>query len=247
MSEATRNGGERVQKVLARAGVASRRACEQLMTAGRVRVNGEVVDELGARIDPDTAIVHVDGRRVFLTDDHLTVILNKPAGVVSAMDDPRGRNTLAPYAARYGKRLYHVGRLDQATEGLIVLTNDGELANRLMHPRYEVSKTYLAQVEGDFTPGDAKRLREGVELDDGLARADRVTIKDRHGGRTLVEIVLHSGKNRIVRRMCQAVSHPVARLVRTHIGPLSLHPLTPGETRRLTDDELTELMEMVGL
>lgn len=244
---ATGSDGERLQKMLARAGVASRRACEDLITAGRVRVNGEVVDELGSRIDPDTAVVHVDGRRVFVSDTHLTVLLNKPAGVLSSMEDPRGRDTLAPFVKPYRTRLFHVGRLDQATEGLLVLTNDGELANRLMHPKWEVSKTYLAQVKGTFTPGDAKRLRDGVELDDGLAQADRVTIKDTHAGRTLIEIVLHSGKNRIVRRMCAAVGHPVARLVRTQIGPLQLHPLRPGETRRLSDDELADLMALVDL
>lgn len=247
MTQPAHSEGERLQKVLARAGVASRRACEELITAGRVVVDGAVADELGRRIDPATAVVHVDGKRVFVSDDHLTVALNKPAGVISAMEDARGKKTLAPYARRYGERLFHVGRLDQATEGLILLTNDGELANRLMHPRWEIEKTYFAQVEGNFTAGDAKRLREGIELEDGIAKADRVTVKDRHGGRSLVEIVLHSGRNRIVRRMCQAVGHPVLRLVRTQIGPIMLHPLVPGETRRLSDDELTEVMGLVGL
>ena len=238
--------GERLQKVLARAGVASRRACEELIAAGRVEVDGVVRDELGTRIDPASAVVHVDGRRVFLTDDHLTVVLNKPEGVVSTMEDPQGRPALEPYARRYSQRLFHVGRLDQATEGLLLLTNDGELANRLMHPKWEVPKTYLAQVRGTFGGGDAKRLREGVELDDGLAQADRVTIKDRLGGRTLIEIVLHSGRNRIVRRMCDAVGHPVTRLVRTQLGPVTLQGLAPGESRRLDDDELVDLMSMVG-
>lgn len=241
------SGGERLQKVLAHAGVASRRACENLMLAGRVSVDGDVCRELGTRVDPHTAVIHVDGKRVLTRDDHVTVVVNKPRGVVSTMSDPQGRPTLGDIAARFGVRLYHVGRLDTDSEGLILLSNDGELTHRLTHPSWEVTKTYVATVDGSFGPGEAKRLRDGVVLEDGHVRADRVRVKDRLGATTLVEISLHSGRNRVVRRMCAEVGHPVKRLVRTRFGALSLAGLKPGQARRLSNEELVDLMSEVGL
>ncbi|MDY2941580.1 MAG: pseudouridine synthase [Varibaculum sp.] len=239
--------GERLQKVLARAGVASRRACEQLMLSGRVKVNGEVVRELGRRVNPNTDVLHVDDRRVFLDTPPMTVLLNKPAGVVTTMSDPQGRETVADLLADLKVRLYHVGRLDTDTEGLLVMTNDGELAHRLAHPSYEISKTYTAQVDGRVSPGVLRQLREGIVLDDGQVRADRAKLIQVHASRSLLEIELHSGRNRVVRRMLDAVGHPVHRLVRTGYADLTLKGLGVGQYRELDGAEIAELMRKVGL
>lgn len=239
--------GVRLQKVLAQAGYGSRRACEQIIAAGRVTVDGVVVRELGVRVDPRRAVVHVDGRRLQLDPSLVTLALNKPAGVVSTMHDPQGRPSLAQYVADRPERLFHVGRLDAETEGLLLLTNDGELANRLAHPSYEVPKTYLATVRGRVRPSLGTVLREGVELDDGPVRVDSFRVVDTAPGRTMVEVVLHEGRNRIVRRMFDAVGHPVLRLVRTQLGPVRLGRLRPGTTRVLDRDELGSLMSAVGL
>ncbi len=238
--------GVRLQKVLSQAGVASRRVAEDLIVAGRVAVNGEVVRELGTRVRPDDAI-HVDGRRIVLDPELVTVMLNKPAGVVSAMSDPQGRRCVAEFVKDRPERLYHVGRLDVETEGLLLLTNDGELANRLMHPSYEVSKTYRATVSGRVTPATVQRVLRGVELEDGPVKPDRFRVIDQSGDRTLVEVVLHEGRNRIVRRLLDAVDHPVERLVRTRMADLTLGTLRPGQTRELTRAEVGDLMAAVGL
>ncbi|HLS49203.1 MAG TPA: pseudouridine synthase [Actinomycetaceae bacterium] len=238
--------GERLQKVLAAAGLGSRRACERLITEGRVSVDGVVVTELGLRVS-DTAVVHVDGVRVRLDPEALTIALHKPAGVVSTMADPQGRPSLADYVESRSQRLFHVGRLDEATEGLILLTNDGELAHRLTHPSYEVPKTYVATVSGTVSAGTVRRLRDGVELDDGPAAADRVRVLGSRAGESIVELVLHEGRNRIVRRLLGAVGHPVHRLVRTGFATLSLGQLPPGHTRRVGGRELATLMASVGL
>ncbi|MDT0164461.1 pseudouridine synthase [Actinotalea sp. AC32] len=239
--------GVRLQKVLAGAGLGSRRACEQIIAAGRVTVDGVVARELGVRVDPARAVVHVDGMRLQLDTSLVTIALNKPAGVVSTMHDPQGRPSLAAFVADRPERLFHVGRLDAETEGLLLMTNDGELANRLAHPTHGVRKTYLATVEGTVRPAVGARLRGGVELDDGPVRVDGFRVIDSTPGTTMVEVVLHEGRNRVVRRMFDAVGHPVTRLVRTRIGPVRLGDLRPGRTRVLGREELGRLMAEVGL
>ncbi len=240
-------GGTRLQKVLAAAGYGSRRACENLIADGRVTVDGQRVDELGTRVDPATAVIHVDGVRLQLDDTKVTLALHKPAGVVSSMSDEQGRPDLSQYASERAERLFHVGRLDEQTEGLILLTNDGELAHRLAHPSYEVAKTYVATVEGEVPRALARRLREGIELEDGPARADRFTVLETTPRASVVEIELHEGRNRIVRRMLEHVGHPVTRLVRTRFGTVRLGQLKPGHTRVISGTELGTLMSSVGL
>ncbi|UNX56209.1 rRNA pseudouridine synthase [Georgenia sp. TF02-10] len=239
--------GVRLQKVLAAAGVGSRRACEALIAAGRVTVDGRTVRELGVRVDPTVAVVHVDGLRVQLDDSLVTLALHKPVGVVSTMEDDRGRPSLAQYVAYRPERLFHVGRLDADTSGLLLLTNDGELAHRLTHPSWEVTKTYLATVEGRVPRGLGRRLRAGVELADGPVRVDAFTVKEATAAGSLVEVVLHEGRNHIVRRLLAEVGHPVTRLSRTRIGPVVLGTLRPGSTRVVAGRELGALMQAVGL
>ena len=235
-------GRLRLQKVLAAAGVGSRRACEELIRDGRVEVDGVVVDELGSRVDPLTAVVRVDGERVVVNPDRVYLALNKPRGYLSAMTDGRGRKTLADLVPDEGTRLFHVGRLDVDTEGLILLTNDGDLAQRLAHPSYEIGKTYLADVDGAVTRDTVRRVLAGVDLDDGPVRADACRVVDRALGRSLVELVLHEGRNRIVRRLFDAVGHPVRGLVRTAIGDVRLGDLPSGTTRHLQRAELATLL-----
>ena len=248
--------GQRLQKVLAHAGVASRRACEQLIADGRVSVDGITVTEPGVRVDPLTQEIRVDGSRILTNPELITLMLHKPAGVVTTMEDPEGRPTVAQYGLDYlaehpelpdSLRLVHVGRLDTETEGLLLLSNDGELSHRLMHPSFEIAKTYVAIVEGQVEPWVPRKLRRGIELEDGEAKADRVTVKDSGPRGSIVEITLHSGKNRIVRRMLDAVGHPVTRLARTRLGPLRLGNLRPGETRPLSGEEIAALQQEVGL
>ena len=239
--------GVRLQKVLADAGLGSRRACEQLIADARVEVDGQIVTELGTRIDPETQTVHVDSMRIVTAPDRVYLAFNKPAGVVSTMDDPEGRPSLAEYLRDRPERLFHVGRLDAETEGLLLITNDGELSNRLTHPSYEIPKTYLAQVRGPVAKDVGARLREGIELDDGIARVDSFKLIDSTPGRALVELVLHEGRYRIVRRLLDAVGNPVDRLVRTHFGPIALAEQRQGKVRDLRPDEIGELMQAVGL
>ena len=238
--------GERLQKVLAAAGVASRRVCEQYIVAGRIRVNGQVVTELGRRVDPAVDRVEVDGTPVQLDTAKRYLMLNKPKGVVSSMSDEGGRPDLAPFAEQAGERVYNVGRLDAETTGLLVLTNDGELAHVLAHPSFGVEKTYLATVHGVVRPDALRQLRTGVELDDGPIAADRVrVVGEPSNGRTIVEVTLHSGRNRIVRRMLAAVGHPVIELVRRQFGPLHLGSLGAGRMRDLTKVEVGALLRLV--
>ncbi|OLO66196.1 MFS transporter [Actinomyces oris] len=248
--------GQRLQKVLAHAGVASRRACEQLIADGRVSVDGITVTEPGVRVDPLTQEIRLDGSRILTNPELITLMLHKPAGVVTTMEDPEGRPTVAQYGRDYlaehpelpdSLRLVHVGRLDTETEGLLLLSNDGELSHRLMHPSFEIAKTYVAIVEGQVEPWVPRKLRRGIELEDGEAKADRVTVKDSGPRGSIVEITLHSGKNRIVRRMLDAVGHPVTRLARTRLGPLRLGNLRPGQTRPLSGEEIAALQQEVGL
>jgi 23S rRNA pseudouridine2605 synthase/16S rRNA pseudouridine516 synthase len=245
VTSSERDDGERLQKVLAAAGVASRRVCEQYIVEGRVEVNGRVVTELGTRIDPAADRVAVDGVAIQLDVSKRYVMLNKPTGVVSTMADERGRRDLREFVADYEERLFNVGRLDADTSGLLLLTNDGDLAQVLAHPSFGVEKTYLATVAGAVTPATLRRLRDGVELDDGPIRADKArVVGEPSRGRSLVEITLHSGRNRIVRRMLDAVGHPVQQLVRRQFGPLHLGTLASGRTRDLGKLELGQLLTL---
>jgi 23S rRNA pseudouridine2605 synthase len=240
-------GGVRLQKVLAAAGVGSRRHCEELIGEGRVEVDGETVRRFGARVDPQQQIIRVDGRRIPSRQDLIYLALNKPAGVLTTMSDDRGRPTIADYLGDHDERLYHVGRLDYDTEGLMLLMNDGELAHRLAHPRYGVLKTYLADVSGSIPRDLGRRLVTGIELADGVATADKFRVIERAGSRALVEITLHEGLKHIVRRMLAEAGHPVSRLVRTHVGPVALGSLRPGTTRALSTREIGDLYAAVGL
>jgi 23S rRNA pseudouridine2605 synthase len=237
--------GVRLQKVLAAAGLGSRRACEELISAGRVAVDGVLVTELGVRVDPETAVIRVDGKRVEVRDEFVYLALNKPRGVLSAMSDARGRKTVGGLVADHPQRLFHVGRLDADSEGLLLLTNDGELAHRLMHPGFEVVKVYLATVQGRVGRQVGSELRAGVDLEDGPARVDRFRVVDTATGRTLVEVALHEGRKHIVRRLLAEVGYPVQRLVRTAVGPVRLGTLRPGATRALTSTEVGELYDLV--
>lgn len=244
------NDGVRLQKVLSQAGVASRRAAEKLIMQGRVQVDGHVVTELGTRVDPDRAEIRVDGAKVLVDDSLVYLALNKPRGIHSTMVDDQGRpciGDLVERKVRGSKNLFHVGRLDADTEGLILLTNDGALSHRLMHPSHEVPKTYLATVKGTVKRGVGKVLKAGVELDDGLARLDDFAVVDAVPGKTLVKVTLHEGRNRIVRRMLAAVGYPVEALVRTDIGPVTLGDQRPGSFRALRRDEISALYTAVGL
>jgi 23S rRNA pseudouridine2605 synthase len=234
-------GPQRLQKVLAGAGLGSRRACEELIAAGRVTVDGRRAT-LGDKVDPRTAVIHVDGERV-VTDPRLVYLaLNKPRGVVSTMSDERGRTSLADLLGdAVPERVYHVGRLDTDSEGLLLLTNDGDLANRLTHPSFGVAKTYLAEVAGSVPAAVRRRLLAGIDLVDGPATADAVRVVDSLGHVTLVEIVLHEGRKHIVRRMLAEVGHPVSRLIRTAVGPVKLGELKPGRWRRLSRAEVAAL------
>jgi 23S rRNA pseudouridine2605 synthase len=230
----------RLQKVLAAAGLGSRRACEELIADGRVTVDGEVA-ELGRRVDPQTAVIHVDGDRVIVRDDLVYLALNKPRGVLSAMSDARGRRTVGDLVCDRAERLFHVGRLDADSEGLLLLTNDGELAHRLMHPSFGVPKTYLATVPGPVGKQVGRLLRAGVVLDDGPVQVDSFRVVQTAGRQAIVEVVLHEGRKHIVRRLLAEVGHPVSRLVRTRIGPVHLGGQRAGTLRDLTRSELADL------
>jgi 23S rRNA pseudouridine2605 synthase len=252
----TEYDGVRLQKVLANAGVASRRVIEQYIVEGRIRVNGSVVTELGRRIDPEKDLVDVDGAAVQLDVSKRYVMLNKPTGVVSTMRDENGRPDLRQFTQDYEERLYNVGRLDADTSGLLILTNDGDLAHVLAHPSFGVTKVYIAKVDGAVTAQTIAKLTKGIELEDGPIAADKARLLDtsssrlRGGGAasgessSLVELTLHSGRNRIVRRMMAAVGHPVLELVRRQFGPLHLGTLPAGKSRELTKIERGALLTL---
>jgi 23S rRNA pseudouridine2605 synthase len=250
--ETDEDGLIRLQKLLAQSGVASRRKCEELMLAGLVEVDGEVVTRLGTKVDPRTAVVRVDGRRLPPISDKVYLLLNKPRGVVSTMSDPEGRRTLGDLVADRPERLFHVGRLDTDTEGLIILTNDGDFAQHLAHPSHEVDKTYVAEVDGEVHIRTVRELMEGVTLDDGPVTVTQAKViggdpRREGSNRSIVELTIHEGRNRIVRRLLEHVGHPVRRLTRTAIGPLTLARLAPGEMRELTVAELGRLMDDAAL
>lgn len=229
------DGGIRLQKVLAQAGLGSRRVCEDLIGRGRVRVNGEVA-VLGRRVDPDTDVVEVDGAQIGVRPGLVHYLLNKPPGVITTASDTHGRPTVTGLVPAE-PRVFPVGRLDADTEGLLLLTNDGDLAHRLTHPSFGVDKEYLVEVEGSPGRGVLRTLREGVDLDDGTTAPAKVALLDRN----VLRLTIHEGRNRQVRRMCEAVGHPVRRLVRTRIGPLADRSLEPGQWRELTQDEVRSL------
>jgi 23S rRNA pseudouridine2605 synthase len=242
--------GVRLQKVLSQAGIASRRVAERMIIDGRVEVDGQLVTELGTRVNPDASVIRVDGARVVLDDSLVYLALNKPRGMHSTMSDDRGRpciGDLVEHRVRGNKKLFHVGRLDADTEGLILLTNDGELAHRLMHPSFEVPKTYLATVNGSVPRGLGKKLRAGIELDDGPVAVDDFAVVDAIPGKTLLRVTLHEGRKRIVRRMLAEVGFPVQTLVRTDIGAVALGEQRPGSIRALRRNEIGELYKAVGL
>jgi 23S rRNA pseudouridine2605 synthase len=248
--------GVRLQKVLAAAGIASRRACEVLISEGRVEVNSEVVTEQGRRVDPERDVIRVDGARIPPPRRHRYLALNKPRGVVATMDDPEGRRTVADLLAEpadrsttrslKNERVFHVGRLDTDSEGLLILTNDGDFAHRLAHPSYHVPKTYIVEVTGVVSEQTQRRLRRGITLDDGPVRPSSVKIISSVADKTLLKITLQEGRNRIVRRTMEAVGHPVRRLTRIGIGPVRLGNLKVGEYRELTREELGGLLDLTG-
>jgi 23S rRNA pseudouridine2605 synthase len=250
--------GVRLQKVLAQAGVASRRAAEELIAEGRVSVDGEIVREMGRRVRPDTAVVHVDGSRIVIAEGLVHLALNKPRGILSTMSDDQGRMCVGDLVVERGimdehfdggarGRLFHVGRLDADTEGLLLLTNDGDLGHRLMHPSYEVAKTYLAEVMGQVPRELGKRLRAGVELEDGAVAVHSFKLVDFHAGRSMVELVIHEGRKHVVRRLLEEVGHPVQRLVRTAVGDVRLGNQRPGRFRPLNRTEVGSLYTSVGM
>jgi 23S rRNA pseudouridine2605 synthase len=239
--------GVRLQKVLAAAGIASRRASEVLISEGRVEVNSEVVLEQGRRVDPEHDVIRVDGSRIPPPRRHRYLALNKPRGVVATMSDPEGRRTVADLIAPHStERLFHVGRLDTDTEGLLILTNDGDFAHRLAHPSFQVPKTYIAEVNGAVGEQTLRRLRRGISLEDGPVQPTSVKIVSTAGDKTLLKITIQEGRNRIVRRTMEAVGHPVRRLSRIGIGPVRLGNLKVGEYRDLTREELGGLLDLTG-
>ncbi|MFM5904862.1 MAG: pseudouridine synthase [Micrococcales bacterium] len=235
--------GIRLQKVMANAGVASRRVCEELILEGRVKVNGQKVTELGTRIDPTRDQVTVNGTPLQLDSSRVYLVLNKPLGVVSSMRDEMNRPDLHQFVTNYD-RVFNVGRLDVETTGLLLLTNDGDLAHKLAHPSFGVEKTYWARIKGEISPQTINQLISGIELEDGPIQADKVRLLDAASDESLVEIILHSGRNRIVRRMFEAVGHPVVGLVRRQFGPIQLGPLRPGQVRELSKMEVGALLKV---
>ncbi|CAI7978859.1 MULTISPECIES: pseudouridine synthase [Parafrankia] len=240
--------GIRLQKVLASAGIGSRRHNEELIDSGRVRVDGEVVREQGRRVDPETAVIEVDGERVVTRTGLVHLALNKPRGVLSAMSDDRGRPTIADFLTEFGSvGLFHVGRLDGDSEGLLLVTNDGDLAHRLTHPSFGVPKTYLVEISGPVRRDVPRRLRSGVTLEDGPVSVDAARIVDVAASRVMMELTLHEGRKHVVRRMMEAVGHPVHRLVRVSFGPVTLGTLRAGRARHLTRHEVGALYKATGL
>ena len=237
----------RLQKLLAQSGVASRRRCEELMLEGEVEVDGEVVTRLGTKVDPRTAVIKVSGKRLPPVSEHVYLVLNKPRGVVSTMSDPQGRPTLTDLVADREERLFHVGRLDTDTSGLLLLTNDGDFAHRMAHPSFEVEKTYVAEVAGKIDKAVVAELLAGVTLDDGPVEVRRARVIATAAEKSIIELVIHEGRNRIVRRLLDQVGHPVRQLSRTRFGPIELGTLRSGTMRELSDDELGQLLELVGL
>ena len=236
----------RLQKIISQAGLASRRAAETMILEGRVEVNGAVVRELGGKFDPAQVEIKVDGKVIRTAEAHVYYLLNKPKGYVSTASDERGRRTVLDLLPEVKERIYPIGRLDMNTEGLLLLTNDGELMNGLLHPRYEVQKTYVARIAGSLSEDEIKALQEGVQLEDGVTAPARVRVLDERPGRARVEITIHEGRNRQVRRMFKAVGHEVLALKRTVFAGLTLEGVKRGKYRPLTEAEIGMLYEKAG-
>ncbi len=237
---------QRLHKVLAQAGVASRRKCEELISAGRVKVNGEIVTIPGSKVDPHHDHIELDGKSIHLPPEHVYFLLNKPVGYVSTVRDPQGRPTVIDLLPGQ-RRVFPVGRLDIDSEGLMLLTDDGELAQRLTHPSYEHEKEYHVLVDGRATARTLRRLRDGIELEDGYTWPAEVTVLRREENRTWLRFVIHEGRKRQLRRMCKAVGHPARRLIRVRMGPVTLGTLLPGQHRSLTPREREQVADAVGL
>lgn len=247
MSRDQANAAVRLQKVLAEAGVGSRRACEELIEQRRVSVNGEIVRQQGVRVNPAIDIIHVDGERVAAAAGHVVLAFNKPAGVVTTLQDELGRPCVGDYLTQRTERLFHIGRLDADTEGLLLLTNDGQLANHVSHPRHGVPKTYVVTVAGVITREAGRLMTAGIELDDGPAKVDGYRLMSSVPGTSMIEVVIHEGRKHIVRRMFDEVGFPVQRLVRTKVGPIRLGDQRPGTLRTLSTAEAGSLYASVGL
>ena len=239
--------GIRLQKVLASAGLGSRRKCEEFITAGRVTVNDVLIDELGARVHPETDVIRVDGVRIAQAAGHVVVALNKPRGVVTSMSDEHNRECVGDLVAQYPERLFHVGRLDVDTEGLLLLTNDGELAQRLSHPTYGIEKTYFARVVGKVTKETMRAIKAGIVIEDRAVEVTSCLLVGTTNDNSVVELTIHEGRNRIIRRLFDEVGHPVVDLVRTQVGPVKLGALKSGHLREITNKELGKLYIAVGL
>ena len=238
----------RLNKIIADAGIASRRAADQLITEGRATVDGEVIKELGKRFDPEISEIKVDGESLKTNKSKTYLAFHKPAGVISTMADPEGRKNLGDYFKDRKDRLYHVGRLDKDSEGLILLTNDGELAHRATHPSYGLEKRYLVEVEGEFSKQISDQLLAGVRLEDGLARAVKVShIRAVTRNHHWVEITIHEGRYHIIRRLIEALGLKVIRLIRLDFGPVSLGDMKPGRHRVLNTQELTNLFTLLHI
>lgn len=233
----------RLAKYLADSGLASRRKAEQLISEGRVKVNGEVIKELGTKIDPDTDVIEVDGQRVN-SESKVYILLNKPSGYISSVHDPQGRPVVTDLIKNIKQRVYPVGRLDYDTEGLLILTNDGNFTNLMIHPRYEIEKTYEALVKGAVKERELKKLREGVLLEDGITAPAKVKILKKEADTTLLSIKIHEGRKRQVKRMCKAVNHPVIHLKRTGFAFLNIKGLKLGDYRFLTPNEVQRLINL---
>lgn len=238
---------ERLQKFLAHAGVASRRKCEEMILEGRVKVNGKVMKELGTKVDPGKDKVMVDGKAVQQSPKKVYLMINKPRGCVSTVEDDKGRKTVLDLLKNVKERVYPVGRLDYDSEGLLLLTNDGDLTYALTHPKHEIGKTYKVRVKGVPNVDKLEQLAKGVELEDGMTAPAKVFLTHVLNGNALLEITIYEGKNRQVRRMCEKIGYPVIRLVRTHVGPLELRKLASGEVRTLTFREINAIKKAAGL
>lgn len=238
---------ERLQKVMAAHGIASRRKCEELIRSGAVHVNDQLITQLGYKVNPDDDQITVNGVPLTLTENRTYILLNKPSKVITTVHDPQGRATVLDLIATNEKRLFPVGRLDYETEGLLLLTNDGELANRMTHPRYNFEKEYIATVVGHPSHDKIDTLRNGILLEDGVTSPAKVTVIKNDYKNSKLSITIHEGKNRQVRRMCQAIGHPVVHLQRCRIGFLTTDQLAVGQYRHLTPTEIVQLKKELHL